>query len=432
MAQLIRDLYPICRSITGDGVRDSLRRIAREIPLHLREVPSGTRVLDWNIPREWNIRDAWIKNTRGERIVDFAVHNLHIMSYSVPFRGRVTLQELRRHLHSLPDHPDWIPYRTSYYADDWAFCVTQRQYDSMTDAEYDVCIDADLNPGAMTYAECLLPGRTDTEVLVSAHICHPSLANDNLSGIAVATQLARYVAMKRRRYSYRFLFAPGTIGAIAWLAEHETALAAIAHGLVLAGVGDPGPVTYKSSRRGNTEIDRAMAHVLRQRSAANRIEAFSPYGHDERQFCSPGFDLAVGCLMRSPWGTYPEYHTSADAPDFVASESLMDSLETCIDAIDVLEGNATYVNRRPRGEPQLGRYGLYGRTGGSKDVDMAMLWVLNLSDGNHTLLDIAERAQVSFAFIRRAADALLEAELVATAPERTTTGGAAYAAAAGR
>jgi len=421
MARLIRELYPICRSITGDGVRQTLRRVAREIPLHVREVPTGTRVLDWEVPREWNINDAWIKNARGERVVDFTAHNLHVMSYSVPVRGRVSLQELRRHLHSLPEHPDWIPYRTSYYADDWAFCVTHRQYEALTEPEYEVCIDADLSDGSMTYAESLLPGRMDAEVLISAHVCHPSLANDNLSGIAVATQLARYVAMRRRRYSYRFIFAPGTIGAIAWLAQHETRVDRVAHGLVLAGVGDPGDVTYKASRRGNTEIDRAMAHVLRHGGRPHRLEAFSPCGHDERQYGSPGFDLAVGCLMRSPWGSYAEYHTSADSPDFVTTESLEDSLAVCIAAIDVLEGNGTYLNQRPRGEPQLGRYGLYGRTGGSADVNMAMLWVLNLSDGHHTLLDIAERAQLPFATIRRAADALQDAELLAEGPGPRTT-----------
>jgi len=425
MTQLIRELYPICRSITGEGVRQTLRLLAREIPLHVREVPTGTHVLDWEVPREWNIRDAWIKTIGGDRLVDFAAHNLHVMSYSVPVRGRVSLPQLRRHLHSLPDHPDWIPYRTSYYAEDWGFCVTHRQYEALTEPEYEVCIDADLHDGSMTYAECFLPGRSDTEVLISAHVCHPSLANDNLSGIAVAAQLARYVAMKHRRYSYRFLFAPGTIGAITWLAQHDAWVGRIAHGLVLAGVGDPGPVTYKASRRGDTEIDRTMAHVLRHRKGEHRIEAFSPYGHDERQYCSPGFDLAVGCFMRSPWGSYPEYHTSADSPDFVTRESLEDSLETCIAAIEVLEGNAAYVNQRPKGEPQLGRYGLYGRTGGSADVNMAMLWVLNLSDGHHTLLDIAERAQLSFSTVRRAADALQDADLLAEAPGLTTTDAAA-------
>jgi len=417
MLQLIRDLYPICRSITGNGVRETLRRIGSDIPLDIREVRTGTRVLDWEIPKEWNIRQAWIENTRGERIVDFAAHNLHVMSYSVPFRGRVSLQELRRHLHSLPDHPDWIPYRTSYYAEDWAFCVTHRQYEAMTDPEYTVCIDADLQPGSLTYGECVVPGQSDAEVLISAHVCHPSLANDNLSGIAVAIQLARYVSLKRRRYSYRFLFAPGTIGAITWLAEHEGRLGAVAHGLVLAGVGDGGSISYKTSRRGNADIDRAMAHVLRCRPDPHRIEPFSPYGHDERQFCSPAYDLPVGCLMRSPWGTYPEYHTSADSPDFVTADSLADSLRACVDAVDVLEGNAIYVNQKPRGEPQLGRYGLYGKTGGNSDVNMAMLWVLNLSDGRHSLLDIAERAQLSFSAIRRAADVLRDASLLAEAPD---------------
>lgn len=415
MLQLVRELYPICRSITGDGVRQTLARLGREIPMEVHEVPSGTPVLDWDVPREWNIRDAWIKNAAGERVVDFQMHNLHVVNYSVPIRARVPLQELRRHLHTLPDRPDWIPYRTSYYTEDWGFCVTHRQYEALTEADYDVCIDSELGDGSLTYGECLLPGRTDAEVLVSAHVCHPSLANDNLSGIAVATELARYLAPKRLRYSYRFLFAPGTIGAITWLAQHEQHTSTIAHGLVLAGVGGPGGLTYKRSRRGDAVIDRAMAHVLRQAGRPHAIEDFSPYGHDERQYCSPGFDLPVGCLMRAPWGTYPEYHTSADSIDFLSEASLEGSLATCIALVDVIEGNAVYVNQKPKGEVQLGRHGLYGGMGGSveaADAQLAMLWVLNLSDGRHTLLDIAERAQMPFASVRRAADRLHTARLV--------------------
>jgi aminopeptidase-like protein len=419
MLQLVRDLYPICRSITGDGVRQTLARLAQAIPMQIHEVASGTPVLDWDVPREWNIRDAWIKNAAGDRVVDFQVHNLHVVNYSAPIRARVPLQELRRHLHTLPDHPDWIPYRTSYYTEDWGFCVTHRQYEALTEPEYDVCIDSELRDGSLTYGECLLPGRTDAEVLISAHVCHPSLANDNLSGIAVATALARHLASKRLRYSYRFLFAPGTIGAITWLATHEQQASAIAHGLVLAGVGGPGPITYKRSRRGDAAIDKAMVHVLGQAGRPHAVQDFSPFGHDERQYCSPGFDLPVGCLMRSPWGTYPEYHTSADSIDFVTGESLEESLEACIALVGVIEGNAVYVNRKPKGEVQLGRRGLYSGMGGtaeSQQAQLAMLWVLNLCDGRHTLLDIAERANMPFALVRRAANALHAARLLSHRP----------------
>jgi aminopeptidase-like protein len=410
MTALIRDLYPICRSITGRGVRLTLERLGREIPIRRHEVPSGTRMFDWTTPREWNICDAWIQNVAGERVVDFRDHNLHVVSYSVPVRARISREELRRHLHSLPDHPDWIPYRTTYYAENWGFCVTHRQYEALTDPEYDVCIDSDLRHGALTYGECVLPGSTDEEVLVSAHICHPSLANDNLSSVAVATHLARRLASRVHRYSYRFLFAPGTIGAVTWLAQHQHRVDRVAHGLVLAGVGDSGGMTYKRSRRGDAVIDRAMANVLRHSGRPHAIQDFVPYGYDERQYCSPGFNLPVGCLMRSPWGTYPEYHTSADSPDFVSEASLQETLETCSAVIDILEGNDLYLNQNPCGEPQLGRHGLAGR---GSAVERAMQWVLNLSDGHHRLLDIADRANLPFASVRAAADALHEAGLLA-------------------
>jgi len=414
MRQLIRDLFPICRSITGDGVRDTLARIGREIPIQVHEVPSGTPVLDWQVPREWNIRDAWIKNSAGERVVDFRAHNLHVVNYSVPVRGRVSRDELQRHLHSLPAHPDWIPYRTSYYAEEWGFCVTERQREALTEPDYDVCIDSEFRDGSLTYGECLVAGATDHEVLVSAHVCHPSLANDNLSGIAVATELAKYVAARPRRYSYRFLFAPGTIGAITWLAQHEARASTIAHGLVLAGVAGPGGLTYKRSRRGNAIIDCTMGFVLRQSGAEYAVQDFSPYGHDERQYCSPGFDLPVGCLMGAPWGTYPEYHTSADSIEFVSDAALSGALRACTEAVEVLEGDGLYLNLKPKGEPQLGRRGLYRTLGGpdAADAQLAMLWILNYSDGRHRLLDIAEKAAMSFGSIRRAADALIAAGLL--------------------
>jgi len=415
MLRLIQDLYPICRSITGNGIRQTLVRLGNEIPMQVHEVPSGTPVLDWHVPREWNIRDAWIKNAAGERVVDFAAHNLHVVSYSAPVRARVSREELRRHLYSLPAQPDWIPYRTSYYAEDWGFCVTHRQYEALTEPDYDVCIDSELRDGSLTYGECLLRGDTDREVLVSAHVCHPSLANDNLSGIAVATELAKYLHARPRRYSYRFLFAPGTIGAITWLAQHESRVSQVDHGLVLAGLAGPGGLTYKRSRRGDAPIDRAMAYVLRRSGEEYSVQRFSPYGHDERQYCSPGFNLPVGCLMRAPWGSYPEYHTSADSIGFVSELALSGALRACIDAIEVLEGDGVYLNQQPKGEPQLGRRGLYRTLGGpdAAEAQLAMLWVLNYSDGRHSLLEIAEESAISLAGIRRAADALIHAGLLA-------------------
>ena len=416
MYDLIAELYPICRSITGEGFRSTLDTLARHLDLAVHEVASGTRVFDWTVPREWNITDAYVATSAGERVIDFRASNLHVVSYSVPVDARMSLSELRPHLHTLPEHPEWIPYRTSYYDDNWGFCLSQRQLDRLAeDDEYHVVIDSSLTDGYLTYGEYLVPGAWAEEVLVSCHACHPSLCNDNLSGVALATWLAKVLADSEPRYSYRFLFIPGTIGSITWLARNEATLPRVRAGLVLACVGDPGGLTYKRSRRGDTEIDRAMAHVLATSGAQYELTDFSPYGYDERQFCSPGFDLPVGCLNRTPHARYPEYHTSADDLDLIRPDSLADSFKTCLAAFRILEENATYLNQNPKCEPQLGRRGLYGAIGGRSDTQqfqLAMLWVLNLSDGAHSLLDIAERSELEFGLVTEATDALVRAGLL--------------------
>jgi aminopeptidase-like protein len=410
MHGLVAELYPICRSITGEGLRQTLGILRRETGLTIQDVPSGTAVLDWTVPREWNVKDAYVANARGERVVDFRKSNLHVVNYSVPVRARMSLDELRPRLHSLPDRPDWIPYRTSYYAEDWGFCLAHRDLVQLPDGIYDVVIDATLEAGRLDYGELYLSGATSDEVLFSAHACHPSLANDNLSGLALLAALARLLAGSERRYSYRFLFVPGTIGSIAWLAGHETETARIRHGLTAACVGDAGALTYKRSRRGDAEIDRAAQHVLRTSGEPHSVVDFSPYGYDERQYNSPGFNLPVGSLTRTPHGKYSEYHTSADDVAFVKPESLAGSLRAYLSIIAVLEGNGCYRNTKPKGEPQLGRRGLYRAIGGLPDpgeLQMAMLWILNLSDGGPALLDVAERSGLPFDRIRAAADALL-------------------------
>ena len=415
MRSLMRRLFPICRSITGEGVRETLRILQKHVPLEIREVPTGVQVFDWTVPREWNIRDAWIKDSTGARLVDFRCLNLHVVSYSVPVHQRMRLTDLKGHLHTVPEQPDWVPYRTSYYKESWGFCLSENQLAQLNETEeYDVCVDSSLTSGHLSYGEYLLKGTEPGEVLISCHICHPSLANDNLSGIAVAAELARHLASSPRRYSYRFLFIPGTIGSITWLSQNEDIVSNIRHGLVLTCVGDPGNITYKRSRRGDAEIDRAFVHVLKQSGQAHRVIEFSPYGYDERQYCSPGFNLPVGTMMRSPYGEFAQYHTSADNLDFVQAEALADSLSKCRDIIDVLEYNRFYINLKPKCEPQLGRRGLYGAVGGSthtKDWEMALLWILNLSDGRHSLLDIAERSGMSFSVIADAANALISKEL---------------------
>jgi aminopeptidase-like protein len=348
MHRFIAELYPICRSITGDGFRETLRRIAAHVPLDIREVPTGTAVFDWTVPKEWNIRDAWVKNDRGERAIDFNKSNLHVVSYSIPVRRKMTLAELRGHLHTLPDQPDAIPYRTSYYKEDWGFCLAHNKLLNLEDGEYEVCIDSRLENGSLTYGEYCIPGRRADEVLLSCHACHPSLCNDNLSGVALVTELARLLSGASLEYSYRFLFIPGTIGSIAWLAHNEDKVTRIRHGLVVACVGDPGKFHYKRSRQSAAEIDRAAIHALRHRADGLEVIDFSPYGYDERHYCSPGFNLAVGSLTRTPHGRFRQYHTSGDDLDFVRPEALAGSLTAYLEVFQILENNARYVNLNPK------------------------------------------------------------------------------------
>jgi aminopeptidase-like protein len=415
MSALMAELFPICRSITGDGLRQSLRILQRVVPLKLHEVASGTRVFDWTVPDEWNVRDAYVKNVDGEKVIDFQTSNLHLLNYSAPIHQTMPLAQLKPHLYSLSAQPDRVPYRTSYYQRNWGFCLSHRALQSLPEGDYEVCIDSSLEPGFMTYGEYCLAGETRDEVLISCHCCHPSLGNDNLSGMVLAALLARELGQQLRRYTYRFLFLPATIGAITWLALNEPQVAHIKHGLVVTCVGDPGKFTYKKSRRGNAEIDRAAKLVLAHSGQDYDIVDFSPYGYDERQYCSPGFNLPVGSLMRTPNGRYPEYHTSADNLDFVRPDCLQQSLTTYRAVLDVLEKNKTYTNTNPKCEPQLGRRGLYAAIGGLPDEptrQMSLLWVLNLSDGQHSLVDIAERAGLAFGDIANAAAALCEADLL--------------------
>jgi aminopeptidase-like protein len=415
---LMQRLFPLCRSLTGDGVRATLDVLEEQIPLARTEVRSGTAVFDWIVPDEWNIRDAYIARGDGTRVVDFRRSSLHVVSYSEPVRARLTLDELREHLHTLPGRPDLVPYRTSYHHRTWGFCLSHRQLLALEPGEYEVVIDSTLEPGHLTYAEATVEGSSDDDVLVSTYVCHPSLANDNLSGIAVATMLARELSGRRPRHSYRFLFAPGTIGPLAWLRDNQHRLARIRHGMALSCLGDAGGLTYKRSRRGDAEVDRAFELVLRESGAPHRVLDWEPWGGDERQFCSPGFDLPVGTLMRTPHGEFAGYHTSADALDRIRPESLADAVRTCLEVIDVLETDGTPTNLSPYGEPQLGRRGLYRSAGGAvatPDDERALLWVLNQADGSWTLVDIAARSGLPYRIIRRAADRLEDTGLLGRA-----------------
>jgi len=407
-------LYPICRSITGSGVRQSLRLIRRHIPLVLREIPSGGAVFDWEVPLEWNIEDAAIVSPDGERIVDFQQHNLHVVSYSEPVAAEMPLAALEERLHSLPDHPSWIPYRTSSYRRSWGFCLRHETRQSLRPGNYRVDIKSSLAPGSLTYGELVIPGRTKEEVLFFTHVCHPSLANDNTSGMAVATALAHWLASGSRRYSYRFVFAPGTIGSLCWLKQNEPTLGRIRAGLVLGLLGDPGALTYKRSREGDTLTDTVAGYVLSQIDPDSNVIQFSPYGYDERQLCSPGFNLPIGRLTRSVNDGYPQYHTSADDLALIQPDCLEQSLAACKLFVTVLEEDARYVNLSPKGEPRLGKRGLYGSVGGRSPAarEQAMLWLLNQSDGSKSLLDVARRSGVPFGVLREAATALQQSGLL--------------------
>ncbi|HXM99303.1 MAG TPA: DUF4910 domain-containing protein [Candidatus Dormibacteraeota bacterium] len=414
MHKFAAELFPICRGITGDGVRQTLGLVKNRLSLKNFEVPSGTAVFDWTVPKEWNIRDAYVKAPDGTRVVDFQRSNLHVVSYSTPVHVTLPLSELKPHLFTLPESPDRIPYRTSYYKETWGFCLTHNQMLALKDGDYEVCIDSTLQDGNLTYGECFFPGSSPEEVLISCHVCHPSLANDNLSGLTVATFLAQLLSSCTLHYSYRFLFIPGTIGAITWLSQNRATAKKIRNGLVLTCVGDRGGFHYKKSRQGSAEIDRAASHVLAHEADSFEILEFSPYGYDERQYCSPGFNLPVGCLMRSVWGTFPEYHTSADDLNFIKPQQLAKSLRACAAIMNVLENNDCYQNLSPYCEPQLGRRGLYDIAPGpgQESAVNARLWVLNMSDGKNTLLDIAERSKLPFEMIREAAEVLCEAGLL--------------------
>lgn len=420
MHEFLRETFPFCRSITGQGVRDTLQAVGRHVPLQLHEVPTGTPVLDWVIPNEWNIRDAWLKDPNGRVIAPFAETNLRVVNYSPPIHRRMPLAELRPHLYSIPSRPDRVPYKTSYFEPNWGFCLRHDELQTLVDGEYEVFIDSTLAPGSLTYAECFIPGATPHEVLISCHTCHPSMANDSLSGVVLTTFLAKTLLGRELRYSYRFLFAPATVGAVTWLALNPEVVERVTHGLVVTCVGDPGPFTYKKSRQGDAEIDRAAAHVLATRGGEHHIVDFTPYGGDERQFCSPGYDLAVGALMRSPYWEYEQYHSSADTPDVVTAEALGESLDAYVSVLDVIERNRRYQNLQPYGEPMLGRRGLFRAMGGALDArsrEYALLWVLNQSDGRHSLLDIAERSRLPFHALCDAVDALVKAELLKELPD---------------
>jgi aminopeptidase-like protein len=419
-------LWPILRSITGEGVRETLAILSELAPLQRIEVASATKVFDWTVPPEWVVNEAHVLTPSGERILDVHENNLHLLNYSAPFRGTLTRAQLDEHLHSLPGQPLAIPYVTSYYERRWGFCISQRQREELAEGDYKVVIDTEHVQGSLSIGEAVLPGHGEGEVLISTYTCHPSLANNELSGPLVAAFLYRRLSRwPSRRLTYRFVFAPETIGAIAYLSlRGKHLLKALLAGYVVTCVGTGDRFTLKRSRRGDTLADRAALHVLSQLPERPRVLDFFPTGSDERQYCSPGFNLPVASVMRSMYGSYPEYHTSLDNRELISIPALRESINVYERILRVLDANGRYVSRAPMCEPQLGARGLYGTLGTRKNTDStdALLWVLNYADGEHDLLEVAEMSGITFAQLVQAAAACQEAGLVSQPQSRDRSG----------
>ena len=408
-------LYPITRSITGDGVRETLGVLGEHVEIDVNEIPTGTEILDWTVPNEWNVREAWVKGPSGEKVVDMADLNLHVMGYSTPVSAVMRLEVLQEHLHSLLDRPTLVPFVASYFAEAWGFCLSHEQREGLADGEYEVYIDSTLVPGSLTYGEHVIAGETDHEIIISAHCDHPALANENVSGMVAGVAIAqRLAALGRPRHTIRFIFAPATIGAIAWLSRNQERVDRIAGGLTLTSLADGAPLRYKRTAAADTTIDRVAGSVLASSGVDHEFIDFYPFGYDERQYNSPGFGLAVGSFMRAIHGQTSEYHTSGDNLDLVDDEQLTEAIDVITEVIAEMDATRSYVNQAPFGEPQLGKRGIYDAVGGKNipDLQLALLWVLNMSDGSHDLVAIAERSGLPSETIEAASDLLLEHDLI--------------------
>jgi aminopeptidase-like protein len=408
-------LWPINRSLTGEGNRETLRILSELVDIKVNSVPSGTPCLDWTVPPEWNLREAWIKDSTGNTIIDFKNNNLHVMGYSTPVSGKLKGRELLEHIYALPEQPDWIPYVTSYYQPKWGFCMPYKQKLQINpDADYEVLIDSTLDEmGEMVVGEALIKGEQTAEILFSTYICHPSMANNELSGPLVAAMLYHELAKwGSTKYTYRFAFVPETIGSIYMLYQHgEHWKKNLLAGYVLTCIGDSGSFTYKRSRLGNSLADRVAEVILRHSGKPHQLINFFPLGSDERQYCSPGFNLPVGSLMRTMYGQYAQYHTSADNKDFISFAAMEEAVLLLLDMIKAIEHNRTYINTLPYGEPQLGKRGLYPTADISKNKEgfvKTMMWLLNYADGAHDLLDISTKSNIAINEFYPVVKALME------------------------
>lgn len=411
-------LWPICRSITGNGLRQSLDILNEIIPLEKHEIASGTTVFDWTIPKEWNIHDAYIICPDGNRIAQFTINNLHVVNYSIPIHQKLSWDELQPHLHHIPEMPEAIPYMTTYYKENWGFCITHNEWKKLPrEGTYEVFIDSKLEPGNLTWAECVLPGETDREVLFSTYVCHPSMANNELSGpLAQAFLYRKLAGLSKRKYTYRFLFAPETIGVIAFLEKRgELLKQKLDAGYVLTCCGDAGSFTYKRSKHRHSLADRVAEHVLKYHGEKHSVIEFAVGGSDERQYCSPGFNLPVGSLMRTPYQRYKEYHTSLDNKSFISFNALAETVEAYFKICKVLESNEHYVNAVSHCEPQLGKRGLYPSSVDplfNREETHRLLHFLSFADGQRDLIGIAEWRNESALLYESIIDKCKKADLI--------------------
>ena len=394
-------LWPICRSITGNGLRESLKILSEIIPLEIYEVPTGTKVFDWEVPKEWNVKDAWIETPDGKRIAEFSKNNLHLVNYSIPVDREISFEELAPHLHTLKNQPEAIPYVTSYYRENWGFCITENEFQGLEkQGLYKVYIDSSLEQGSLTYGEAILEGETDEEILLSTYLCHPSMANNELSGpLAQAFLYKELASLDKRKYTYRFVFAPETIGIIAYLDRVGDHLKSkLKAGYVFTCCADNGNLTYKRSKNPQDLVDRIPEHLLKTLSIDHEVVDFAVGGSDERQYCSPGFNLPVGSIMRTPYQNYKEYHTSLDNKEFISFQKLQETVEFALQVFKAHELNEKYQNKVAFCEPQLGKRGLYPSSVNPEDDRRELhnlLHLLSFADGNTELIDIADKRGVS-------------------------------------
>jgi aminopeptidase-like protein len=414
MYQLLVELFPICRSITGNGLRETLRIIQEHIPIIIHEVPSGTKVFDWTVPKEWNIRDAYVMDDRGDKIIDFANNNLHVLGYSIPVDKTISLAELQEHLYSREDLPDAIPYMTSYYQERWGFCLTHNQRMTLKDGFYKVFIDSDISDGVLNYGELIIPGSSEKEILLSTDVCHPSMANNELSGPVVTTFLSKWILENHFRYTYRIIFIPETIGSLTYLSRNMSKMQKnIVAGFNITCVGDERSYSYLPSKYGSTLADRAALSILNGKHPGFKEYSFLQRGSDERQYCSPGVDLPVVSVMRSKYFTYPEYHTSFDNLDLVTPAGLQGGFEVIRDCLELIERNRVYC-LKCYGEPQLGKRGLYP-TLGTQTLYWTVYDMMNFiayADGTNDLIKISNLIRVPVSGIYKIVDTLLEADLL--------------------